>query len=203
MTLTQGPPRPDNREMSRLAALTGIAVIVAAMLLTPLVTLGSYSSVVHTTSELAGQGMPGAVWMRIGLAGYGLGTGAAVALRWPAHPLRDLALVVFGLGLVGSAIWASHPSDPALPFDASEDWWHSVFSGLVGTAFAAATALRLFGPDGRPTDLLSWIGLVASVVLPLWMFADPGPGIDGLLQRTMFAISFLWIAREFSAPASR
>ncbi len=72
---------------------------------------------------------------------------------------------------------------------------HSVASGVVGTAFAAACAACLFSPDGTRRDWLAWAGLVISVMVPIAM--GQAPEVRGLLQRMMFAMSFVFIVREF------
>lgn len=133
--------------------------------------------------------------MRIGFVGYGLGTLLAALVDWSARPFVRAALVVFGLGLVGTAIWSNASILPNVLSDLQEDWLHSVASGIVGTAFAAACAARLFAPGGSKRDVLAWVGLAISVVVPLAM--GVWPDFRGLLQRTMFGISFVFVAREF------
>jgi hypothetical protein len=133
--------------------------------------------------------------MRAGFVGYGLGTLLAALLDWSARPYVRAALVVFGLGLIGTAIWSNASILPGAVSNMHEDWLHSVASGVVGTAFAAACAARLFAPKGSKRDLLAWVGLFMSVALPLAMGA--WPGFRGLLQRIMFGVSFVFVAREF------
>ncbi len=107
-----------------------------------------------------------------------------------------MALSVFGAGLVATAIWSNAPIVPGLAADVHEDWLHSVASGLVGTAFAAACAARLFAPGGSRGDLLAWLGLAISIAIPLAMGALPE--LRGLLQRAMFGFSFVFVFREFA-----
>ncbi|MCA8867051.1 MAG: hypothetical protein KDA67_00195 [Rhodobacteraceae bacterium] len=61
--------------------------------------------------------------------------------------------------------------------------------------------IRLAMNRGKKLDWLSWLGLIAAILIPLAMFNIDG--YAGLLQRLMFAISFVWVAREFSAPSTR
>ena len=135
--------------------------------------------------------------MRVGFVGYGLGTLIASLADWPTRPFVRIALLAFGLGLVGTAIWSNASILPEVVSDAHEDWLHSVASGIVGTAFAAACGARLFAPGGSIRNALAWIGLVISVVIPLAM--GTLPEFRGLLQRTMFGISFVFVAREFTS----
>lgn len=136
--------------------------------------------------------------MRAGFVGFGLATLAAALVEWNARPLVHAALALFGLGLLGTAIWSNASILPGVSSDLHEDWLHSVASGVVGTAFAAACAARLFAPRGSKADLLAWGGLVMSVVFPLAM--GELPELRGLIQRAMFAVSFIFVAREFVYP---
>ena len=177
----------------------GILVLIAAMVLAPLFSHPDYSSISHTTSELAGQNMPNAWIMRAGFALYGLAALAAALGRLRDAPLLHLPVALFGLGLIGAAIWSAMPIDPALGGDLTEDTLHSVCASGLGFAFAAATAARLFLPGGRVTDWLSWAGLVASVALPLAMIQ--WPEFDGAIQRVLFGLSALWLWRCYGSSA--
>lgn len=106
------------------------------------------------------------------------------------------ALIAFGLGLVGTAIWSNASILPDVPSNWHEDWLRSIASGAVGTAFAIACAGRLFAPGGSRRDLLAWAGLLISVAIPVAMVT--WPDTRGLLQRVMFAFSFGFIGREFA-----
>jgi Protein of unknown function (DUF998) len=144
--------------------------------------------------------MPGAWIMRAGFIAFGLGTLAAASSDWRRRPLVRGALALFGLGLMGTAIWSNAPILPDLPADMDEDRLHSLASGVVGIAFAAACAARLFAPGGSRFDLLAWVGLIVSVAIPLAM--DAWLDYRGLLQRAMFALSFVFVVREFNASGT-
>lgn len=137
--------------------------------------------------------------MRAGFVAYGIGVLSAAVLDRHRRPLVRLALVLFGLGLLGTALWSNAPIVEGVPANMREDWLHSVASGVVGTAFALACAARLFAPDGDRTDALAWSGLVIAVLVPLGM--DALPDIRGLLQRGMFVFSFAFLLREFTGSA--
>jgi hypothetical protein len=182
-----------------LLSLLGIVSMVAAMLIGPSYSPKVFNWIVHSTSEQAGQQLAGAWIMRVGFVGYGLGTLLAALTDWSTRTLVRIALALFGIGLIGTAIWSNASILPGFPSDMDEDRMHSLASGVVGTAFAAACAARLFSPDGSRRDWLSWAGLGISVVVPVAM--DQAPDIRGLLQRIMFAFSFVFVAREFGAAA--
>lgn len=181
--------------------LSGIVVILIAIIFGPIFSPPGFSWLRHSTSEQAGQHLPGAWIMRAGFVAYGLGTLLAALSEWPPRSMVRVALTVFGLGLIGNAVWSNAPILPDLPTDLHEDWLHSVASGIVGTAFAAACAARLFAPGGSRYDFLAWVGLVVSVAFPLAM--GEFPELRGALQRAMFAVSFVFVAREFKASEFR
>lgn len=184
-----------------LIARGGVLIIAAAIVLGPAFSHADYSSITHTVSELAGQNMPSAWIMRSGFAAFGAACALAAILTWRAAPVERSALALFGAGLIASAIWSHMHIIPALGGNLAQDTRHSFAAGVVGTGFAATMAAHLFWPGANRRDWLSWLGLIASVVLPLAMFNLPT--LTGLLQRLMFAISFLWVWRAFPLRPAR
>ena len=61
----------------------------------------------------------------------------------------------------------------------------------------ASCAARLIAPGGSKRDRFAWVGLVVSVAFPLAM--GKVPELRGALQRAMFAVSFVFVAREFKS----
>ena len=140
--------------------------------------------------------------MRTGFAAYGGSVLASAAIDWRTRTWVRAALAVFGLGLIGTAIWSNAPIVEGVGANMTEDQMHSVASGLVGLAFALACAARLFAPPEDRKDLLSWSGLVISVSVPIAMAEIPE--LRGMLQRGMFIFSFAFVLREFVGfPGSR
>jgi NAD(P)-dependent dehydrogenase (short-subunit alcohol dehydrogenase family) len=187
--------------MAALTAVGGIVVILLAIVIGPTFSPPEFSWLHHTTSEQAGQHMPGAWIMRAGFVSYGFGTLLAAIADWSTRPLVRAALALFGAGLIATAIWSNASILPAAFSDRQEDWLHSVASGVVGTAFSAACAARLFGPNRLQRDYLSVAGLIVSVAIPLAM--GRWPEFRGVLQRAMFCVSFIFVAREFTSSARR
>jgi hypothetical protein len=190
-----------NRITAVLIAGSGIAVILLAIVLGPIFSPPEFSWLHHSTSEQAGQHVAGAWIMRVGFVSYGLGTLLASIVDWNSRPVVRAALALFGLGLIGTAIWSNASIMPGVLSDMHEDWLHSIASGIVGTAFALACAARLFGAGATRRDYLAWAGLLVSVVIP-WAMVE-WPELRGLLQRTMFGLSFVFVAREFTSSARR
>lgn len=156
----------------------------------------SYSWVEHTTSQAGAQGVAGAWVARMGFVLFGLAViwlshGRARTWRQPAAALH----VAFGVCLVAVAAFSLRSWQPGAPFDRTEDLLHSVSATAMGFAFALGVAAAAWWP-GRPTKIrvLDVVAVVASIVIPLAMSA--AAGYAGALQRAMFAIAYLWYARE-------
>ena len=172
-----------------------IAALVVGIIAGNIFAHPDYSIVSNTISELAAQDAPNAWIMRAAFFTYGLGVAAAALADIRTHVLTRIAIIAFGLSLVGAGFWAARPIWPEAPFNVREDNLHSIFGTLTGVSFAAACSARLFLPSGSLRDWLSWVGLVASIAIPLYMLQVPT--LDGLPQRVMFAISAIWLWREF------
>jgi hypothetical protein len=173
-----------------------LAVSILALLLAPLQMPASYTWLEHTTSESAAQGIPGAWLARLGFMILGL-TVIWLAVQQQARwslPVRLLHLL-FGVCMVGAAVFSSRPWLPDLPFDPIEDALHSFAATAMGFAFAGGVTWHFFqrgeGIQGRIIDL---VAVVASIAIPLSMVAFPTWA--GLLQRGMFAIAYVWYGGE-------
>lgn len=175
---------------SAIPVAAGIAAFVAAAAIAPLYSHPDYSSIRHSTSELAGQAMPHAWIMRAGFIGFGGGTALSALLRWRAMPAVAATMLLFGLAMLAAAVWSHLPIDPALGGNRAEDDRHSVAASVMGAAFVAAAALHLWRTRGGQA-WLDGMALAAGTLLPLAMLALPD--WDGALQRLMFGISFVWI----------
>jgi hypothetical protein len=189
------------RTSPKVIASIGISLILSAMIIGPFFSPPEFSWLRHSTSEQAGQHIAGAWIMRLGFVAFGSGTLSAALIDWRTRPLVRAGLVMFGLGLIGTAAWSNASILPGVSSDIREDWLHSVASGVVGTAFAAACAARLFVPGGARSSWIGWVGLVVAVAVPLAMGALPE--FRGILQRAMFVVSFVFIVQEFRNSENR
>ena len=180
------------------AALFGSAVALAAA---PAALTDSYSWIEHTTSESGAQGVQGAWVARTGFLLFGLSVVRIARLRRPLWGQSATALhLVFATCMMAVAAYSARSWIPTAAFDSTEDLLHSIFATLMGFAFAfgvAAVALERRRDDGS-WRFLDVAAVTASVVLPLGMSIDGS--VDGVLQRVMFAIAYLWFVREAFRP---
>ncbi|HOC14569.1 MAG TPA: DUF998 domain-containing protein [Propionicimonas sp.] len=182
--------------MSYKGALRLLGLGVAALLLgiAPafLAPGEGYSWIVQTTSESAAQGASGAWVARLGFVTWGLTVLWFVADRSRlAQPVPRVALRMFGVLLMVVAACSHRHWLPSVPFDPVEDQLHSIAASLMGFVFVLALlALALSRSRPKGLRLLNAVGAVASIVLPALMAVLPEWA--GLLQRSMFAIAFVW-----------
>lgn len=197
MAVASGPKPADRRSIAgSVAVLVLLGVSAVALAAVPAVLDESYSWVEHTTSQAGGQGVHGAWMARLGFVLFGL------AVIWLAHrkawvwrqPATALH-VTFGSCLVAVAAFSLRAWQAGAPFDRTEDALHSVAATVMGFAFALGVTAARWWP-GRPSTLrvLDVVAIAASVVIPLAMSLSPA--YSGALQRAMFAIAYLWYARE-------
>ncbi|HEX4950829.1 MAG TPA: DUF998 domain-containing protein [Blastocatellia bacterium] len=173
-----------------------LAISLLALLLAPAQMPADYSWIRHTTSESAAQGVQGAWLARLGFMLFGL------MVIWLAQSLREewptavrWMQAAFGVFMVGAAVFSKRAWRPEAAYDPVEDALHSFAATAMGFAFTIGVVANLLRRDrdrfGRVIDLSA---AVAAVVIPLAMLTLPE--WDGLMQRGMFIISYLWFGFE-------
>lgn len=175
-----------------LLLLSAVALGVA-----PLLMPASYSSLANTTSESAAQGVEYAWVARLGFLAFGL------AVLWLAAALRkswargaQWLHMAFGVLMIATAAFSHRSWVAGAQFDPIEDVLHSFTATAMGFAFSLGVLARLLqrGRQGEPGRALDAVALVAATVIPLLMARFVG--LDGVIQRLMFLVAYLWYARE-------
>jgi hypothetical protein len=177
--------------------IAGLGASAALLALAPLLMPAGYSVLSHTTSESAAQGVAGAWLARTGFGLLGLSVLLLVAARRRAWGPAAILHGSFGVFMVAAGVFSTRSWVPEAPYDRTGDLLHSVAATGVGFAFAlgvAATLLRARPPERRRRWPLDAAALLASVLIPLAMTAQPAA--DGALQRIMFAVAYVWYATE-------
>ena len=182
--------------MHRGVVLMLLALSACALAAAPAFMPIGYSWLAHTTSESAAQGVPFAWMARAGFLLFGW----AVLLlctpsRSPLSPAARWLLALFGAAMTAAAAFSHRPWDGA-PFDPLEDALHSWAATGMGFALVAGVIARLLQrmrthAKGRTLDVML---VLVSTFVPLAMLALPAH--EGLLQRGMFLLAYIWFARE-------
>lgn len=181
-----------------MLALLGLLGSATALGLAPLLMPDDYSWVTNTISESAAQGIDGAWLARLGLLLFGLSALLITALRTVAWNRVTVWLhAAFGALMTAAATFSTRPWTPATPFDRTEDALHSIAATSMGFAFAlGVVAVLVFRPRAEDASrrLIATTAVVAATALPAAMGLLPAA--QGILQRTMFAVAYLWFATE-------
>lgn len=185
-------------------AIAGLLLTsLLALLLAPTQMPASYVWLRHTTSESGAQGIAGAWLARLGFLLFGLAVlwqTAVLHKIWPM-PVRFF-LGAFGVFLTAVAAFSARPWLPNLPYDPVEDWLHSFAATAMGFAFALGVGLRWWARSWEDKRrILDLTAVAAAVIIPLSMSFLPA--WDGLLQRAMFAIAYLWYGFELLADQAK
>lgn len=177
--------------------LSGLGLSAVALAAAPVLMPESYSWVANTTSDSAAQGVSGAWAARLGFVLFGLSVLQLAALarrRWGRWATR--LHVVFGVLMIAAAAFSGRSWEAGAGFDGTEDLLHSAAATGMGFAFAFAIVARIVETRQgvRPWRAVDLAALAASVLVPLGM--SVWPGVDGALQRVMFAVAYGWYAAE-------
>jgi len=175
-----------------LLILSGTLVVVAAWSMPE-----DYSWRRLSISESAAQGQQHAWVARLAFLCFGAGVlllALAMRDRWPR--ITYACHLVFAAAMAGAAAFSHSPWQAGVPADPVEDFLHSICATGMGFAFCIGVTARLV-QRGRETGrrwMLDATALFAAAALPLVLASAPEVG--GLMQRTMFAISYVWFGRE-------
>lgn len=181
-------------------SIWGSAILLIAMVVGPLFSPPGFSWIEHTTSQQAGQMMPGAFIMRIGFFAFGLGVLLQARERARRGSYADWPFVVFGAFMILAAVFSLRSIDPNAPYDPTDDLLHSIFATAMGFAYGFGVGWRMLSMRAPLSLIVSAIAAASSIVLPLMMWQLPD--FAGLLQRLMFIISFIWFGFYLSTASA-
>ena len=177
-----------------MAALFASAVALAVA---PALLDASYSWISHTVSESAAQGAEGSWLARGGLFLFGAGVLAlCISGRAQWGALAATLHALFALAMIGTAVFSHRPWTADVPYDRSEDVLHSTAATVAGFAFVAGVVAALLFKRALVGRLAAFdiAAAATAVVIPVAM--SMLGGVDGLLQRTMFAVAYAWYLGE-------
>lgn len=197
MSEVLNPTSSNKRSRAMPGVITLLVISALSLGVAPLLMPASYSSIANTTSESAAQGVEYAWVARLGFLTFGL------AVLWLASGLRRSwgratrwFHVAFGVLMIATAAFSHRSWVAGAQFDWVEDALHSFTATAMGFAFSFGVLARFLqrGRQGEPGRALDAVALVAATVIPLLMarFA----GLDGVIQRLMFLVAYLWYTRE-------
>ena len=171
-------------------------ILLLVIFILPLYSVESYSILQNTTSHLGAQHAPYAWVMNATFILLGLGS---MLSGWPylkGNGFHKLVLLIFGLSLIGAAIYQHAPILAGVAFDAKEDRMHSVFSSVTGASFTVFAMSATFILRHRTAKISALSTGVLAILLSVLIFT--APEFRGIWQRAMFIIAFGWLIVLFS-----
>jgi hypothetical protein len=182
---------------ARFGPLALLVLSMIALAAAPALVPESYSLTANTSSESAAQGVEGAWLARLGFLLFGFGViwlARRSRTRW--GPSGTALHTAFGVLMVAVAAFSIRSWEDGAQYDRTEDLLHSLASTGVGFAFAfGVVAVLMRRPKGRAgARAFDLAAVAAACLLPIGM--GVWGEVDGVLQRAMFLIAYLWYAAE-------
>lgn len=175
-------------------------------LIAPAVVGSGFNPVTQSISESAGQQTPHAWVARLSFVLLGVGAwtswatfgvhrptpGAAASSSVIPQVVRWGALV-FGVGMIGAAVWSHAPWLPGVTGDPTADALHSLAASVAGLGIVVASVAALW-LRGRG-QLWWWLTAVCAAAFAMIPpLAASSPDVAGVLQRVMFVMATVWLA---------
>ncbi len=171
-------------------------ILLGVIFILPFYSVESYSILENTTSHLGAQHAPYAWVMNTSFILLGLGS---MLSGWPylkGYGFHKLALLIFGVSLIGAAIYQHSPIVEGVAYDANEDRLHSIFSSVTGASFTVFAMSATFILRNRTAKISAvMVGLLA-VLFSVLIFMVPE--FRGIWQRAMFIVAFGWLIVLFN-----
>lgn len=181
--------------MIQFSIIYFIAVILLAHFFAP----PEYNWTQNTVSDLAAQGLKNQWMMQAGFVGFGLLLNIGFAQKFLAAQkvsYPDLLIMLYGLAILFSGFFSTAPFIQGVSYSVQESNLHSVFATTAGIAFSLGIFYRLMI---APTPTEKWQHAIFLVLVMgtslLFGLSENGllPVAKGVLQRSLYLVSFLWL----------
>lgn|SRR5512134_1373248 len=166
----------------------GILIFILAVAAGPLYTVPGYSFTQNLISELAAQNTPRNWVMAVAI----LALGAGIVMDGARRVARQLVpFMAFGafMGLAG--LFGHKPIAADVPY---VPWVHAAHSALATAAGFCITFAFIWQAVRQPSRrhrAVAGVLAVVCVAFPLAMLSFPA--VQGAIQRTMYALVFVWL----------
>ena len=166
----------------------GISLFTLAVVAGPLYTVPEYSAVRNLVSELAAQNAPRNWLMSTAFIVLGACIAADGAKRFARHLVPFMA---FGLFMALAGLFGHKPINPDAAYVAWVHSAHSALATVAGVSITLALAWQAFRQPLPAQRAIAGALAVVCLALPLTMLWFPP--LQGLVQRTMYALIFAWL----------
>ncbi len=151
----------------------------------------------NTISDLGSQRHVNKWIMQAGFIGFGVFLVAGLLFKFRDlgrvnYP--DLLIIAYGLSVLVTGFYCAAPIDKTLPFSAREEQIHSLFAQLAGFFLISAILWYLFTSPSRWTFHLIFLLLIGMISGLFGLSENEMIAIEkGILQRTLYLVSFVWL----------
>jgi hypothetical membrane protein len=166
-----------------------IVLIIVAHVYSP----SNYNWLNNTISDLGAQGYERRLIMQIGFLIFGIMLAAGVLLNGVGW--RTAPLLVYGLCVSMTGVFSTKPFTDHIEYSALQSSLHSSFAQIAGVAFCVAMLLQFSfssADKSRNIHLLFFI-LVIGLSATFGLLKN----YQGIAQRLLYLISFIWLIRYF------
>lgn len=182
-------------KMIPIAILYFTAVIILAHFFTP----PEYNWMRNTVSDLSAQGVKNQWIMQAGFIGFGILLNLGFIQKWSAAgklTYSDMLIMLYGASVLLSGIFSTSPYLENVPYSIQQSNLHSLFAQVAGISFSIAIFMRLVT---APPHAEKWLHLVFFILVIgtslLFGLSENGilPIARGIIQRSLYLVSFLWL----------
>ena len=171
--------------------------MLSVIFILPLYSLDEYSILTNTTSHLGAQNTPNSCIMNMTFASLAF-TSIWVGWRFLGkYWFQKIALLVFGMALLMTAIFQHAPIDVTLEYNIKEDQLHSLFATITGFSFSVLAVSIGLVTKGKSHKVLAFIVTILAPLLSALMFYEPTENWMGVWQRFIFIGMFGWMIYAF------
>jgi hypothetical membrane protein len=178
-----------------------VAFIIISILIAHTVVGESYLWYQNSISQLAGQAYQNAWIMRAGFIGFGVLVTVAGIDRIRAagrYWYRDLAIMIYGLCILGSGIFSTTPFIEGISYSEQEAQLHTLFATAAGFALSVGILFYMLTDAQDRRRVVHATALVLTIVISLLL--GTLPRIMGAIQRLLWIVGFTWLVYLGARP---
>lgn len=174
-----------------LSVVLFVIVIIVAHLISP----NNYDWTKNTISDLGSQGYEWKIIMQFGFLAFGITLVIGILLN--GLTWRTTPVLIYGLCIALTGFFCTKPFFSVDTFSTFQSSLHSIFAQIVGMVFSIGILTQIFfsiSSREKYSHLIFFI-LVVGLSATFGLLKD----YQGIVQRTMYIVSFIWLIRIYKS----
>lgn len=173
-----------------IAVLFFVVFIVVAHLFAS----NNYDWTKNTISDLGAQGYEKKLIMQLGFLLFGLVISVGILMN--GITWRTLPIFVYAFSVALTGIFCTKPFIETTAYSQSQSFWHAAFAQIAGVAFSIGILIQMLYVKDLNTKLihLTFFVLVIGLSLSFGLLKN----YQGIAQRTLYLVSFIWFIKYYS-----